>query len=88
LSLGNPPPREPRALRIRAADIDVNAGYLEAVRGVERKDAAVGGFKLRVNHTANCGDGEEQTCWNCETASGHSDASFGDNGVEIQAACL
>jgi hypothetical protein len=66
----------------------VNAGDLEAVRCVERKDAAVGGLELRVNHTADCGGGDEQACRDCETASGHSDASFGDNGVEIQAACL
>ena len=88
LPLGDAPAGKARRLRVGAADIDVDSADLERARAVERQDAAVAALELGVDAAPKSEDGKQQQEWDDKAAAQHSPRSFGDNGVEIQAACL
>jgi hypothetical protein len=62
LPLGDAPAGVARGLGVGPADIDVDAGDLERSRAVDRKDAAVGSFQLRVDRTGNAQRECDQNC--------------------------
>ena len=78
-----------RGLRVGAADVDVDAGDLQRARAIDREGCR--GRPSRAAHRARrkCRSGSEHDQkWDNERGGGAFGASFGDNGVEIQAACL
>src|SRR5439155_5505713 len=72
LALGDAPAGKARALRVCAADINVNPADLKRVRAVERQDAAVRRPELRIQRTGHAGGGDEQHDRDGETAGEHS----------------
>ena len=88
LALRDPPAGKARALRVRAADVDVDPADLERPRAVERQDSAVGGLELCGDHRRQPESGEQEQEWGRQNGDAAFAPPFGDNGVEIQAACL
>ena len=72
LPLGDAPTGVARALRIGAADVDMDSADFQRVRAVERQLATLAGLELRVQHAPNARDGDQQHEGNGETASQHS----------------
>ncbi len=87
LPLRLPPALVARRLRVLAGNIDVDAGDFERSRAVDRGNPAVASFHLRVDDSGQ--DKAERAQGVQEGTRGGEPLAdaFGDNGVEIQAAC-